>query len=793
MHSDIARSRRLARRGPNQFRPEVLGLEQRMMLSHGHAAAAVASAPVITALSNNSRSGHVLARAAKQVSAAERVPGCLKGDKYNDLATPYDSPVIPGLRIDNQTVNYWRITLNEGDSVLLTLAPDSLPSGGTSPANFVIRIWGPDNKEILPANKQPVMGTNFTFVAPAKGICTYTIGISTGENATYKFDPDTPATPPLNTSPSLHIFTATFNVYPGPKTSLMDILQHYSGDWPKWTPDQLAAYNTLTTIARRANDKAGTGIIDFSGSFEQVGKATTAKISNWLTSTWAPFQEILETTDRDQEKLKAANIYNDHAFPVINAAYPTLAEWLKVATPFINNQDLQTAYTHVHGVLSTANADRVNLDTFLKSLNAWSAAYQQLVGNEPSEIAADLTDGLTKVPEMQKPVQQFSWLKTLIGSFITVFSSAVSIITETPTNGLITSFLLNAIANPLDAYLDGYFDKKPPAPDATNTSVGLPEAAEQMEHFSNEAFYEAFTQLASPSFEASLFSNYGLLTATEHVLFSPSAFDTPNLAPALVQNYDTSVWQKLLPRMFSWRMVPYTDNGPANTLRNFTFFIPVKEHFDNGYTEGNLGQSSGEMISQAREELLQLQGGNYFDFGGHDFTPLHSTDPGPISVAQRITGNSGSLYTITPDSHIVGTLYKRVYGIYKNVYITLDGDTIHEWALETSNGQRISQAATSDLFGTGPLELATPVPVYYSEKDKPSYTYALKLQSGGLATRLDVFKNWGAGVKGFSPGTFQPPKPPDESFDMSVDDDPKGKYDVYGNMYVNYKMTYGSK
>ena len=112
--------------------------------------------------------------------SVKRVPGYLSGPMYKDLATPYDNPEIPGRMIDNTTVDYWKVTLNKGDTVMLNLTPESLPDGVTSPSDFVIRIWGPDKTEILPANKQPVTGTQLTYVAAADG--TYTIGISTSQH-----------------------------------------------------------------------------------------------------------------------------------------------------------------------------------------------------------------------------------------------------------------------------------------------------------------------------------------------------------------------------------------------------------------------------------------------------------------------------------------------------------------------------------------------------------------------------------------------------------------------------------
>ena len=507
------------------------------------------------------------------------------------------------------------------------------------------------------------------------------------------------------------MYTAAFGVYPGPNTNLIKILQQYKGDdWPKWTGDRLSAYDTLTKIATSGNNQTGTGIIDFSGSFEHVGEATTAKISAWLTSTWAPFQAILDSADKDQEKLIAANIYNDHAFPVINIAYATLTGWLNVATPFIDNQNLQDAYTHIHGTLLTANQDRTNIASFLSNLNAGQAAYQQLVGSQPTLIANLLTNGLTKIPDLKAPVQQFAWLKTLLGSLSTILSGVAGLFGGPPAS-VSASILLNGVANTVDAWLDGLLSggKKPPAPGETDTTGGVDQAALQMQNFLATSFNDSFDLLASPRFQSSLFSNYGLLQAMEHVVYIPpgAALDAnAAVSQVLLNNYDLTVWKQLLPRMFTWKMQPYVDEAdtnsmPDNVLRNFTFFVPLKEHAQGGFggDSGDYSQGPDAVTRQAKAELLQLQSAKPFTSRGDDFTPEGTSFPGPISVAQPLVGNSGSLYTITTNSHIEGLLNKAradspgPFPVYEQINIALDGDTIHEWALETSNGYRISQGA----------------------------------------------------------------------------------------------------
>jgi hypothetical protein len=779
----------------------VLGLEERMMLASDGpvAAAAVAPAPVTTL------SG------ASFPLALKRVPGFLAGWKVDNLATPYDQPIIAGLRIDDKTVDYWEITLNKADSVLLTLTADSLPGGGKSPTDFVVRIWDPDGKEILPANQQPVSGTQFSYVTKTDG--TYTIGISTSRNAGYAFDPTRHQTPPDDASTSLHVYTATFNAFPGPNTDLINILQNYTANWPEWKGDQLTAYNTLTAIAT-AGSNQGTGIIDFSGSFEQVLKAPIAYIPKWLDITWNPFQTIL---DSNNQLATATTIYKHHAYPAINLAYPQLSSWLTVVTPFVTDPGLQRAYTDVHQILLTANETRTNVDYFLQSLKSWSAAYQDnIVKGRAFKVATELTTGLTPKQTQAPPVQQFGWLKTLLGSAVNIISGIVGVAGGGPPGALATSIVLNAIANPVDAYLDGDFDsnKKPPYdPANTDTSSNMLEAANQMDSFRTDAFLNTFRLVSSPEFEASLFSNYGLLQAMEYIRFDPSPGGVPTPTDELRKDYDTTVWEQLLPRMFKWELAPFTDNGPNNTLRNFTFFVPASEsaswqnrlsdppiNINPDPTRGVVwidhkwSESPQQMTAEAKTELLELQQGSPFQFQGHDFTPPGWGGPGPISVPQTLRGNLGGFYTITPNAQIQERLYRHEpYVGYWRTDATLDGDTIQEWGLYTRTGapHRMSEAAAADLFGSGTVELASDDPVHDPNKDSSSYTYNLKVQSGGLATRFDVFSNWGQGFQGFRPRSFQPTDSP--RLELSVDPSPSGRYARFDNIYADFRITYGSK
>jgi hypothetical protein len=57
------------------------------------------------------------------------------------------------------------------------------------------------------------------------------------------------------------------------------------------------------------------------------------------------------------------------------------------------------------------------------------------------------------------------------------------------------------------------------------------------------------------------------------------------------------------------------------------------------------------------------------------------------------------------------------------------------------------------LFGTGPLVAASPGPVAY--KGGGSY-FDFKIPGNGLATRFEVFTQWGKDTPGYAPSSLQP-------------------------------------
>lgn len=766
----------------------------------------------------------------------------------DNLVTPYDDFTVTR-QIGNTTVDYWAVTLNKLDSIVLKLQN----SDGSLATGLAVRIWektdnsGDTWQEIGKA----VTGGQFSYVAGADG--TYILGISTSGNTTYKFHPEPGGKETARVGQTPIKFFATFNAYPGPNTDDVNILTkftlpQYTIHWPTLTQDQQTALDNLTAIASAANNKANTGIVNFGGFEQIIGTPSLTDIDDWLTNTWKPFNDILSVGDNVNQQLQQAKfIYSNTDQALLQSAFPGpsgLQNWMAVATPFINDQNLQDAYDYVDRFVAQANLYRANVDAFLKAMVSWKEAYQIIVGNEPTRIAGVMTTNLTPTYKVTS-VPQYSWLYTLLGSATTILSGIVNVAGGEAPGALISSFLLNAIVNPIDAWLRGDFTngKTPIDPTAKDTSTTMSDAAALIQRESAEAFEASFDLLSSPTFETSLWSNYGLLQAMAYVQFSSAALGAPtpkidkngnpiDLTPTendLQANYDTSVWEQLLPKMFHWQEIPYTDNGPANTLRNFSFFVPLKEtatwqqyYFlppgvpgksgtSWGYTthtlflDGDEKQSQKKMTEEANQEVAQLDTGQALNYRGQDLTPDPPYPngpwygPGPISFPDaELHGSSGNFYTITK-SHIDEMMYRHepsLFGSYWKTDAALDGDTIHEWALVTSTGEQMGELAGDQLFGTGSLSVNSQDPAIYDPgQGTSSYTPNFNVQSGGLVTRYEVFSLWGQGVKDFSPDSF---KPQAYSGEMSLGKVPTNPYIPsdwtahFDNYYADYTITYGT-
>ena len=137
-------------------------------------------------------------------------------------------------------------------------------------------------------------------------------------------------------------------------------------------------------------------------------------------------------------------------------------------------------------------------------------------------------------------------------------------------------------------------------------------------------------------------------------------------------------------------------------------------------------------------------------------------------------------------------------GNYQDFYTSADltGLTIHQWALETPDGKggflELSQDAANALFGTGSLVLPKDQldPIAY--KGGGSY-FDFDLPGNGLATRFDVFTQWGKDTPGFAPKSLQPDATLDGG-NMEVGLDPKNYYShtLYHSYATSYKLTYGA-
>jgi hypothetical protein len=706
--------------------------------------------------------------------ALKRVPGSLPGWTVDNLAAPYNQVNISGRMIDDMTVDYWAVTLNAGDSVLLTIVPtDEKPS-----SDFNVRIWGPSNQALgsLP-------GAEFNYMAPVAG--TYILGISTATNTNYPFDPE--GMQPTPSGPSLHTYTAEFNTFPGPKTSLLDILQNYQNpaytdqNWPAWTAAQATAYNTLTTIATAGAEAGDPDLRNFT-DFRQVGnQIDPTTLTGWLTRTWMPFQTILN--DPNNPNIIAISFAQTYGY--------TLAEWTPIAKAFLNDPSTQTAFTSVNELLENANIDRTNIAAFLATFNQWATVNElNLIGDAPY-IASQLQQGLTSLNMSQPASQQSLWadLLTIFDRLATIAAGAIG----GPGVGFIVSGVVSGVTDVIDAQLNKQFHNNPPPP----TPIDLDLAANNIQEYSKDAFVHAFELLTDTNFLSSTFSNYGRLQAFGDIAFAYSPGDTFTQANALRQAYDQSTWKQLLPRMFSWRSAGFTG---FTSMPNFSNFIPAFTvggwenpsslspcncNFWNScwWTEScNVGFQRvwGGAFNQATSQLQSLQNAFSYSYPGYNpsapfqFGP-GPFGPGPIAVAATVKGQATRFYTLssTPSAPYLGPSLIQtacrasvpcdprydpncfLRAAPWQASLASGGWFIQEWVLATPNNKEISPAAAQQVFGpipAGGLVLASDTLQQYGG----GQYYAYQVPPGGFATRFEVFSQWGMDVNGFSPRSLRP-------------------------------------
>jgi hypothetical protein len=358
----------------------------------------------------------------------------------------------------------------------------------------------------------------------------------------------------------------------------------------------------------------------------------------------------------------------------------------------------------------------------------------------------------------------------------------------------------------------------PPEPPPSNaTPVNLAAAAMTLDSAMKDRFDRGFAELNNKKFLTSVYSNYGLLEAMGRIHFTePDATLGVAKASAVRQAYDRSVWADLLPRVYSWKRVPYTDGPSASTLPNFVLFVPASEsarwqnqvglrRLDGSYSHHiwlwvsrHPSRSQDEVNSEAMRELLALQNGKAFEFSGHDFTRNDWFGPGAISAPQWITGNPYRFYAITSNAHIkMDPLYRHapccssftdaVYSGFWKTYADLDGVAVQEWRLVSADGAEIPADVAKALFGAIPDGGLVPASPNLKPYTGGSYV-DFQVPAGGLASRFEVFSQWGG--KNFSPRTF---KVAASSGDMHVGFNPLNYYwPQFDNSDAHYEITYGS-
>ncbi len=765
-------------RDRRRFRPAVLSLEERMLMT---------TIPTF---------------AQQDGLSVKRVPGFLAGSDVKglppNLAVPYDLANQSNRVIDDRAVDYWALTLNKLDSFVVTITPQD----GKPASDFAVRISGPDTDKV---NGPAATGMTFAFTAKQAG--TYIVGISTSADTNYAFKPDQKQ--PAPSGASLREYTASFNTYPGGDTNMLDILEKYrnpayaANGWPTFTPAQNHAYETLVKIARAgAGSKLpGSGLKNFI-DFRRVNVTNPAVIAGWLTATWAPLQNLLNNAT-------SANIVRDtyNAYPVIRSAYPHERQWERFANVFIGHP---AAFVRVHSLLAGADEDRANMADFLSTFERASNNTETELTGDALNIAETMQQGLQP---KEKPVSTYSWRTALIDFFLKFLQFAAATAGALigtaiePGGGTVIGTLIgNMIGAGIASLLKPLLDQATPPP--PKTSVNLAAAATNIDNTMKKGFGLAFRKLTAPKFLTSAFSNYGLLDALGTIQFSNSALGSVPPTNVTKQVYDTSVWAQLLPQLFKWKLVGY--DAPSSSLPRLTSLVPSTERviWDNpgsGRSFRMFSSPPKQVMSKAASEVAGLQGGTQFSFNGYDFTPTDAWGPGAISGTDELQGRAFRFYAITTDASL------RLYKLFRHNQFdghwytseapfqeshAVQGVAITEWELVTRDGdQEISPAAAAALFGTTPdggFDPKSPIGTY----DGGKYVN-FAVPADGLVSRSDVFSQWGKGDPGFSPGSFRPTasdvkQPGFNGHHVGVTQNKNNIFSHgFDESYVDYEMRFG--
>jgi hypothetical protein len=751
----------------------------------------------------------------------KRVPGFLAGWKFDNLAAPFSFAHMEGRKIDARNVDYWAITLNKDDSVFLNIAPDdNLPDTG-----FASRIWGPDGKELGVAP-----GSLFGYVASVAG--TYTIGISTSDNTKYLLDPKGEHAPLPPSGPTVRTFAADFKTVPGDQTHLIDILTTYKNPaygkdgWPVFTAAQQAAYDTLVNIGRAGSAQSVADLRDFH-DFRQVSRYEP----KWLPAVWAPIDAVLQTPTQ----AKIAQVYDQSLYPQLTHAYSS-DQWAAIAGALIDpsNRQAHDAFLSVHTLLANADADRAAIASYFNGgggrigLKDWTTTNEANLLGDSNAIADIIKEGVASASKeaAKNHVDQWGWLRSLlnwvgktvqvvvtaagaaIGAALGTAGSPVGTIVGAAAGGVIGAAIGSAISDAFALLLP-----KPPPTPSDAPPVNLSEAASELDSAMKNRFNRTFALLSSDDFLKSVFSNYGLLEAMGRIRFSVPDADTGlKQIQASKRSYDLSVWENLVPKVYSWQYVPYTDS--ASSLPNFSFYVPVSEDatwqnptskpplgnaqyvFGWNWTSGKFSRPDAAALNEAKAQIISLESGKAFEFTGHDNTPGVDFGPGPISGPRTLTGTPDRFYGIASNATLEqASLWRHAWNPFPDpggiqagwweTRATHKGFAIQEWRLMTADGAEIDKKVAKVLFGSGD-------PTTQGDGLQPydgGYYVNLRVPSDGLVSRFDVFSQWGADVKGFSPRSFTPSGPASGSTPTLLH--PANPYtQFFSNSYADWKLSY---
>ena len=755
MNTKTFRSQQSKARDRRRFRPAIVGLEDRMMLASG-STADVKALPI-----------HIKPYPENQGLSVKRVPGFLAGWKANpDLAAPFDNANVLDRAINDSSVDYWAITLNKDDSVVLAI--NNL-DGSPAPASaFAFRVWGPGpGYNSLGGYQQ----SPFPFDA-VKEQGTYIIGISTPNNTSYTFAPNLAKEQPTSSSegPGFEQYNVAFNTIPGPKTDLLTILKDQSyknptysaldGTWPTLSASKKKALETITHIATEGTKIDPSLFLGFGGSFLKVSSTEPAIIDMWLKNAWDPFQNLLNNASPDASPQVIAEVAKRtfSASPEIRAAYPNETKWMDIARGIIKDP---RPYTDVHSLLQSADLYRTAIKGFVANFDSWTKGNaDELLGNAVA-IANQLQNGLRG--KLSEPVEE-----DLVGRGFWDLNSRLAVTVSVSTGQFIGNVLSGG--NPLGTIVGGLIGGLVgSALSTTLTSALIPylyppkktdykvtDAGTQIDQYMKENFSKVYQTLLDPKFMKDIFSNYALLSAMGRIEFAytPKSGDTQSksgstksVAKASEQSsssstsptlgidpqglytitrkaYNTAVWRELLPRTYKWELVPVGDKA-RTSLPNFSFFIPSSETAEWGNPTDApplKGRGSSyrwdwasnkkkpwnfpDPMPAAEAEIEALQSGGKFNFPGYDKTNKTWFGPGPISVSQTIEGDSARFYTITNGATLDQTVYRDKPYRRASQYGSVGGYYLVDnwWRTDASvKGATIQQWALVPREGKGEL------------------------------------------------------------------------------------------